>query len=157
MPFIRLHQRLKKLGLKTKLHRQTDRKTWHLTNCLIVIHPCAKYGMSIEKIKEFVDTNQCYKTYNFYLEVKVQGNIQVIKVCKASAFGLVLHPCAKWYVYINLQKQMDGRRQSTWVVIQPCTKYGQSLAKNYEVTVWTQIHVKQLIILLTLRSSVTFI
>ena len=34
-------------------------------------------------------TNQCDKTYNFYLEVKVQGNIQVMKVCKASSYGLV--------------------------------------------------------------------
>ena len=115
--------------------------------------------MSIEKIKEFMAWARINVIkHNFYLEDKVQGNIQVMKVCKASSYGLVIHPCAKWYVYIkphtNLQKQMDRRRQST-MVMQPCTKYGKSMAKNNEVTVWTQIHVKNLIIL-TLRSLVTF-
>ena len=116
--------------------------------------------MSIEKIKEFMAWARINVIkHNFYLEVKVQGNIQVMKVCKASSYGLVIHPCAKWYVYTSSPPRICKNRwidADSTMVMQPCTKYGKSMAKNNEVTVWTQIHVKKLIIL-TLRSLVTFI
>ena len=58
--------------------------------------------MSIEKIKEFMAWARINVIkHNFELEVKVQGNIQVMRLCKASSYGLVIHPCAKWYVYIK--------------------------------------------------------
>ena len=59
------------------------------THCLMVIHPCAKYGkpMSIQKKSFWPDTKTCQKPYKFDLKVKEQGHIWIMKVLDTSSHG----------------------------------------------------------------------
>ena len=115
MPFIRLHQRIKKLWPEHETTQTDGQKNIVLDALSHSDTPMCQLWHVYRKDQRIygLGTNQCYKTYNFDLEVKVQGNIQVMKVCNASSYGLVIHPCAKWYVYIKEQRHYGPTRICT--------------------------------------------
>ena len=61
----------------------------YVTHRLMVIHPCAKYGMPMSNQKKSYgpDTKTGQKLYKFDLEVKVQGRIWIMNVHDTSSYG----------------------------------------------------------------------
>ena len=61
----------------------------YATHCLLVIHPCAKYGkpISIQKKSYGPDRKTCQNPYKFDLKVKVQGRIWVMNIRDTSSYG----------------------------------------------------------------------
>ena len=67
----------------------------YATHPLILIDPCTKYGMPVSKQTEVTDrTRRHEKDYKFDLEVKGQGNIEIINVHPLK----VIDACAKYGV-----------------------------------------------------------
>ena len=86
--YMKTWQKTLNLTLRSKVNIESG--SWmYATHCLMVIHPCAKYGkpMSIQKKSYGPDTKTCQKPYKFEFKVKVQGHIWIMNVLDTSSHG----------------------------------------------------------------------
>ena len=91
----------------------------YLTHPLMVIDPCAKYGMPMSKLTEVtgwtwrhdksyeLDTKTCQKPYKFDLEVKVQSRIWIMNVHHTHI--------SWWYTHVpNMVSQCQTKTRGPW-------------------------------------------
>ena len=104
----------------------------YATHRLMVIHPCAKYGMPMSKDKNVTGWIWSHVNNTINLtwrsNVKGQGHTQIFTVCNTSPHG-VTPMCQIWYANVkeqknyrpntNLHRQMD-RQSDTYIPPELC-------------------------------------
>ena len=103
-------------GPDTNLHRQTDRQTEYMTHRLMVMHPCAKYRMSMAKNKEVMARTRIHVKKLIILTLRWKVKVIQRSFIYATHRLIVIHPnmvCLPHYSPdTNLHRQTD--RQTVW-------------------------------------------
>ena len=88
----------------------------YTTCCLMVIYPCAKFGILMTKIKHDLAQTQIHSEKIILIEAIGQGHTEVMNVSYTSSmathsfakYGITMSKAQKSYwPYMNLQRQMD--------------------------------------------------
>ena len=83
----------------------------YTTCCLMVIYPCAKFGILMTKIKYDLAQKQIHSEKIILIEAIGQGHTEVVNVFYTSSYGDTL-VCQIWYYYVKSTKKLLAIHES---------------------------------------------